>query len=201
MNTCKSTSWSLVLRAVAVGAALATTSPAMAQGLPAKPGPARTAKMFDLLCLSKLPNLKAIAGLATANKFARLEGKALAPYRPQTSVDELHGWRFKDFGATYTLVITRSKPDAQFKSDMPAFANSVSYACSLILPNRFEKAAVVAAMGKMIGRQRDEAWNQGPMQVHSWRATTKTFFIQALHYAGKSRPNSSLLAATMFVKK
>jgi len=201
MNTRKSTGWSSILGAVAVGAALTIASPAYSQGLPAKPGPARTAKMFDLICLSKLPDIKAIASLAASNKFAKLEGNALAPYRPQASVDELHGWRFTDFGATYTLLVTRAKPDAQFKAQMPAYANSVNYACSLILPDRFAKVAVLAALGKIIGRQRDETWEQGPMQVHSWKATTDKFFIQAFHYAGKARPNSSLLSATIFVKQ
>jgi hypothetical protein len=195
------TKGSRIAGVVAVGAALAIASPALAQGLPAEPGPARTAKIFDLVCLSKLPDIKAIAALATANKFAKLEGRSLAPYRPQVAVDELHGWRFTDFGATFTLLVTRSKPDAQFKAQMPAFANSVNYACSLILPDRFEKAAVLAALEKIIGRQRDETWDQGPMQVHSWKATTKTAFIQAFHYAGKARPNSSLLSATIFVKQ
>jgi hypothetical protein len=203
MTTYKSnpTKRSWILRVVAVGAALAITSPVLAQGLPAKPGPARTAKMFDLICLSKLPDIKAIAALATANKFAKLEGKALAPYKPQAPVDELHGWRFTDFGATFTLLVTRSKPDAQFKAAMPAFANSVNYACSLILPNRFDKAAVIAALGQIIGRKRDETWDQGAMKVHAWKATTKRAFIQAFHYAGKARPNSSLLSATIFVKQ
>lgn len=193
--------WSSILGAVAVGAALAIASPASAQGLPAKPGPARTAKLFDVICLSKLPDIKAIASLAASNKFAKLEGKALAPYRPQAPVDELHGWRFTDFGSTYTLVVTRAKPDAQFKAQMPAYAKSINYACSLVLPDRFAKAGVLAALGQIIGRKRDEAWDQGPMQVHSWKATTEKFFIQAFHYAGKARPNSSLLSATIFVKQ
>ena len=201
MNRCKSTRWSLVLRAVAFGAALAIVSPAMAEGLPAKPGPARTAKMFDLLCLGKLPDIKAIASLAVANKFAKLQGKALAAYRPQAPVDQLHGWRFTDFGAKYTLLVTSGKPDAQFKAEMPAYANSVNYACSLILPNKFAKAAVLAALGKIVGRKHDDAWDQGRMQVHAWKATTDKFFIQAFHYAGKALPNSSLLSASIFVKK
>jgi len=201
MDTKKSTGWSWILRAVAVGAALTTTSPTLAEGLPKKPGPARTAKMFDLLCLSKLPDIKAIAGLAAANKFAKLEGKALAAYRPQAPIDQLHGWRFTDFGATYTLLVTSGKPDAQFKAQMPAYANSVNYACSLILPNKFAKAAVLAALGKIVGRKHDDVWDQGRMQVHAWKATTDKFFIQAFHYAGKARPNSSLLSASIFVKK
>jgi hypothetical protein len=201
MNIFKSTGWSWILRAVAVGAALGITVPASAQGLPKEPGPARTAKMFDLICLSKLPDIKSIAALATSNKFDKLEGKALARYRPQAPVDQLHGWRFTDFGATYTLLVTSGQPDAQFKAQMPAYANSVNYACSLILPNKFAKAAVLAAFGKIVGRKHDDAWDQGRMQVHAWKATTDKFFIQAFHYAGKTRPNSSLLSATMFVKK
>jgi hypothetical protein len=185
----------------AAAAILLMSGPVLAEGLPAKPGPERTAKMFDLLCLSKLPDIKAIAGLATANKFAKLQGKALAAYRPQAPVDQLHGWRFKDFGATYTLLVTSGKPDARFKAEMPAYANSINYACSLILPNKFAKAAVLAALGKIIGRKRDDTWEQGPMQVHAWKATTDKFFIQAFHYAGKARPNSSLISATIFVKQ
>ena len=200
MDTCKSTERSWILRAVAVGAALVITSPVLAQGLPAKPGPARTAKMFDVLCLSKLPDIKVIAALATANKFTKLGKGGLAPYRPSVPADEMHGWQFADFGAKYTLIVTRSKPDAQFKAQMPAFANSVNYACSLILPNRFAKAAVIDALGKIIGRKRDETWDQGPMRVHAWKATTQKLFIQAYHYAGKARPNSSLISATIFVK-
>jgi len=174
---------------------------AHAQGLPPKPGPARAAKMFDILCLSKLPNIQAIAALAAQNKFTSLSGAALKPYRPQVPVDAMRGWRFKDIGSTFTLLVTRSKPDAQFKAALPAYANSVNFACSLIFPNKFAKAGVLAALAKIIGRKRDEAWDQGPMRVHAWKAATKKAYIQALHYAGKARTNTSLISASIFVKQ
>jgi len=190
-----------ITRLAVLIAIVAISGSASAQGLPAKPGPARTAKMFDLVCLSKLPDIKAIAALATANKFSKLSGQALRPYSPQVPVDELHGWRFTDFGATFTLLVTRSKPDKQMKATVPDFANSVNYACSLLLPNRFNKAAVLSALAKIIGRKGDETWEQGAMRVHAWKAQTKKLYIQAFHYAGKARANSSLLSASMFVKK
>lgn len=193
--------WILITRLAALIGMLALTTSAFAQGLPAKPGPARTAKMFDLVCLSKLPNIKAIAALATANKFAKLSGDALKRFQPQVPADEFHGWQFTDFGAKFTLLVTRSKPDKQMKAEIPDFANSVNYACSLLLPNRFDKNAVLAALAKIIGRKGDETWDQGAMRIHAWKAQTKKLYIQAFHYAGKARANSSLLSASMFVKK
>lgn len=170
-------------------------------GLPPEPGPARTVKMFDLFCLGLLPDLAAIAEVAAAGGFTELSGDELTPYQPEVPADELRVWRFEDFDSEFTMAISKSKPDEQFKATVPEFADSVSYACSLITSGHDPKSAVLGEMSKLMGRDADETWEQGPLKVHAWTGQTDEMLTQVFHYAPIQGEATSLLAVTTFVKE
>lgn len=186
-----------------LGAAGALTwlAPAQAQGLPPDAGPARTAKMFDLFCFSQLPDIEGIASVAKSGEFTELSGAELQKYQPQVPADKIHVWQFDDLGSTFTLISTKSKPDAEFKKTFPAFANSVNYACSLITPGKDAKAGVLKEMTALMERAPDESWDEARVQVDHWAGQTETLLVQVFQYSSRDGKISNLLSASAFVKE
>jgi hypothetical protein len=186
---------------LAVAFALMFIAPARAQGLPPNAGPARTVKMFDLFCFSQLPDIAGVASVAKAGGFTELSGAELQKYQPQVPADEIRVWRFGDHGSTFTLISTRSKPDAEFKKTFPAFANSVNFACSLITPGKDAKAGVLKEMAALMERAPDESWAEARVQVDSWAGQTETLLVQVFQYSSRDGKISNLLSASTFVKE
>ncbi len=185
---------------IAALAALAFVSPAIADVLPEKPGPERTVKMFDVFCMSLLPEISKTAGAAKAGNFNELKGKNLEKYQPEVRADELRAWTFNDFGTEFALTTTRSKPDALFKKNVPEFADSENAACSLIIPAKENKAKILEQMTALLTRKPDETWKQKPFRVHSWTGRTETLLIMVYYYAPTKKGQQGILSATTFVK-
>lgn len=182
-------------------AALAVSIPVNAQELPAAPGADRTVKMFDVFCLNLVPEIKAIAKAADAGHFTELKGKNLEKYQPQVPAEELRAWTYEDFGAEYVLATTRSKPDDQFKKEVPEFASATNFACSLIIPAKDPKEVVLKEMVELVGREPDEAWDQGPLRAHSWTGQTDELLIHVYYYAPTKDGATGVLSASAFVKE
>ncbi|MGI9404380.1 MAG: hypothetical protein ACR2OF_07740 [Hyphomicrobium sp.] len=181
--------------------ALAMAGPVNAQGLPKDPGPARTVKLFNFYCLSQLPIIEDVANAAGFGEFAELVGEELQKYQPEVPADELRAWRLRDFGSEFILTTARSKPDAQFKKEVPEFANSKSVACSLIISSEDADEQLLKEMVGLVGREPDEAWDQGPLRVHAWTGKTDKLLIVVHYYAPESEGQNAILRATAFVKK
>jgi hypothetical protein len=181
-------------------AALTISAPVNADNLPDKPGPARTVKMFDTFCLSVVPDISRTAKAAAAGSFRELKGKRLEKYQPEVRAEELRAWTFQDFGSDFVITTTRSKPDAQFKKQVPKFADSKTAACSMIIPAKEPKARVLQEMNGLLSREPDKAWNQGPFRVHSWGGQTKSLLIIVYFYAPTKNGQNGILSTTTFVK-
>jgi len=180
--------------------ALALSGAAIGEELPKEPGPARTVKMFDLFCLSLVPEISKIADAAAAGNFTELKGNELEKYQPQVRADELRAWSYEDFGSEFVLTAARSKPDAQFKKDVPEFAESKNYVCSLIFSAKDPKEKVVKQMVGLMERDPDEAWDEGPTRVHAWVGQTDSLLIYVHYYAPAKKGPTGLLSASTFVK-
>ena len=181
--------------------ALALCGPVNGEELPKESGPARTVKMFDLFCLNLVPEISAIAKAADAGNFTELKGKKLEKFQPQVPAEELRAWSYEDFGAEYVLATTRSKPDDQFKKEVPDFATAENFACSLIIPAKDPKEKVLKEMVDLVGREPDEAWDQGPLRAHSWTGQTDSLLIHVYYYAPTKQSATGVLSASAFVKK
>ncbi len=181
--------------------ALALANPVSAQGLPKEPGPARTVKLFNFYCLSQLPAIEDVANAAGFGEYAELAGEELQKYQPEVPADELRAWRLRDFGSEFILTAARSKPDAQFKKDVPDFANSKSVACSLVISSKDADKQLLKEMVGLVGRKPDEAWDQAPLRVHAWTGKTDKLLIIVHYYAPTEAGQNAILSATAFVKK
>jgi hypothetical protein len=183
-----------------LAAALALSGTLYAQGLPKEKGPARTVEMFNIYCLSQLPDLDGVRQAAGFGEFAQITGDELEPYQPAVPAEELHAWRFHDLGAEYVLTAARSKPDESFKKEAPAFAKSTSVACSLLFPATDPGEAVVKQLVELLGRPADETWDEGPMRVHAWSGQTSKLLSLVHYYAPARNGPAAVLSATTFVK-
>jgi len=179
---------------------LTFASPLYAQELPPEKGPVRTVKMFDIFCLSQLPELDHIAKFAGFGEFAEITGKELERYQPEVRADELRAWRFHDFGAEFILTAAKSKPDESFKKEVPKFAKSTSFACSLLIPATDPQAMVLKALVKLLGRDPDEISIQGPMRVHGWSGQNDKILSHVHYFAPVKGGPTSVLSARTFVK-
>lgn len=181
--------------------ALFLAGPVTGQGLPKGPGPARTASLFNFYCLSQLPAIEDVANAAGFGEFAELAGEELQKYQPEVPADELRAWRLRDLGSDFILTSARSKPDATFKKEVPEFANSKSVACSLVISTEDADKQLLKEMVALIGREPDEAWDQGPLRVHSWTGKTDKLLVFVHFYAPTIEGQNAIMSATAFVKK
>jgi hypothetical protein len=171
-----------------------------AQGLPKDKGALRITMMFNVLCLSQLPDLAGVAKAAGFGEFAPINGKELEQYQPAVPVDELHAWSFHDSGGKYVLTAARSKPDAEFQKTEPGFAKSTSMACSLLFPAAEPKEAMLKQLTLLLGHGPDKSWDEGPMRVHSWNGRTDKLLSRVHYYAPAKSGPTGMLSATIFVK-
>jgi len=180
--------------------ALALSGSLDAQGVPKEKGPARIVSMFNIYCLSQLPDLDGVTQAAGFGEFAQITGEELRQYQPAVPAEALHAWRFHDLGAEYVLTAARTKPDETFKKQVPAFAKSTSVACSLLFPATDPGDAVLKQIVGLLGRPADETWDEGKMRVHAWSGQTNKMLSHVHYYAPAKDGPTAVLSATTFVK-
>jgi hypothetical protein len=103
-------------------------------------------------------------------------------------------------GSEFVLTAARTKPDAQFKKDVPEFADSTNFACSLIIPTKDSKEKVLKEMIGLMERDPDEAWDNGPMRVHAWTGQTDSLLIYVHYYAPANEAPTGIVSASTFTK-
>jgi hypothetical protein len=180
-------------------AAALAGSPASTEELPKEKGPARTVKMFDVFCLSQLPDIEGVAKVAGFGEFAPIKGKELDTYQPEVPAEDLRAWKFDDLGTELVLTAAKSRPDAEFQKAVPKFAKSKSVACSMLFPAVDAKDAVLKELVAILGRGPDETWEDGPMQVHAWSGETDKLLSHVYYYAPTQKGPKGVLSATSFV--
>lgn len=175
--------------------------PAMSQDLPEKAGPARTAKLFELFCFNQLPDIGAIAKIAKAGNFTPLQGAELQKYQPQVPADELNAWKFQDLAGQFVLITSKGKPDEAMKKELPEFANSTSFACTLYTPSKDPSAGTLAEMTKVMDRKPDQSWDQAPLHVDYWVGQAEKLHVNIYHYSAIKTKKTILLNGVTFVNK
>jgi hypothetical protein len=184
----------------ALTAALLFAGAGRAQEMPQQPDPLRAVKMFNVFCLSQLPDLAGVAKAAGFGEFAQIAGKELDSYRPKAPVEDFHAWRFHDQGAEYVLTATRSKPDDGLKKQLPKLAKAeTQVACSLMFPAPEAKAPILAGLSKMLGRAPDETREEGPARLYVWNGKGDKA-LSRVDYSAPLKPGPrGILSASLFV--
>ena len=200
----------LALAACAVSGSLGALSQnrAPARGLdqqllPQEPGARRTVRLFDLFCMTHVPNLDTIATFAAAN-FEEITGAGLDRYRPTVPPKQLRAWRFSEFGHEFVLTITLSAPDAVFIARLPEFAGATSHACTLFLPGAIPQAEIRTELTRLMARPPDDTFNPGDLTAVGWTGRTKEdvapqMMVDVLHLAPLNGDPGGRLQTVAFV--
>lgn len=173
---------------------------ALAGELPKEKGVARTVKMFDMFCLTQLPDIEAIERFAGFGEFAQILGDDLAPYRTGMPEERVLAWRFHDFGAELILTATRAKPDDAAKQKHPAFAKGRSVACSLLIPNDAAREDIVQELKHRLGRDPDESGDDAGAHVFGWNNETAKAVSRVVYRAPAEKGRKAALSASAYVK-
>lgn len=187
-----------LLAALGGNAAFAQAKPAKSE--PAASSAARNVLLFDKLCYEMLPNLAGLEAHASKLKWTAITGRRLQAFAPPVKPKVLKAWAFEDFKTRFQIAITQSDMDEQAKKDFPAFTNAQAYSCSLILPAKFPRAQMSAAMQKLMGRKPDENVEQGRLIIASWHGQDKTRKVIINHMGAKTGGPGGLLSVTLMVK-
>ena len=180
---------------------LAAASPrALAQELPKEKGVARTVKMFDMFCLTQLPDIEGIERFAGFGEFAQILGADLAPYASGMPEEKLLGWRFHDFGAELILIAARAKPDEAFKQKHPAFAKAKTVSCSLLIPNEASRDEVVAALTQRLAQAPDESLDDAGVKVSVWNKETAKAVSRVVYRVPAEKGRKAALSASLALK-
>lgn len=188
------------LRTAILPLALTIATPALAEGLPDKAGPERTVAMFNTFCFARMPDIESIEKIAAAGEFTELQGDDLKPYQPPVPAEKLRVWKYKDFDKEYSLTISQSLPDEEFKKAVPDFADSKSFACSLVLPATDPKEELLQGVEKVLERKPDESYEEGPFNVHTWSGLSDTLMVHVYYYAPAKGKAGGLMSTVTFVK-
>jgi hypothetical protein len=174
--------------------------PAPADELPKEKGVARTVKMFDMFCLTQLPDIEGIERFAGFGEFAQILGDELAPFRNGLPDEKVLAWRFHDFGAEMILTATKAKPDEASKQKHPAFAGGRRVACSLLIPNDAAREDIVKELVRRLGRAPDESRDDASAHTYAWNNETPKAVGRVVYSAPVSKGAKASLSASAVVK-
>jgi hypothetical protein len=174
--------------------------PGGADELPKEKGVARTVKMFDMFCLTQLPDIGGIERFAGFGEFAQMLGDELAPFRNGLPEEKVLAWRFHDFGAEMILTATRAKPDEAAKQKHPAFAKGRRVACSLLIPNDAAREDIVKEIVRRLGRAPDESRDDASAHIYTWNNETPKAVGRVVYSTPVSKAAKASLSASAFVK-
>lgn len=189
----------LIVMLLAGQSVIAQAKPA-AEGAADAANASQTAKLFDDICYSTLPELQPIANLAKKDKWQPITGLALKAYAPEVPPDLLKAWSFRVNGVKYRASISSGPVDTTLQSAFPAFAKARAFACSLILPGRVAQSAMDEALQKLVGRAADERYDSGLFKVHFWSGVTEQLAALMYHYRPKSGAPGGLISFVVLKK-
>ena len=167
----------------------------------AEPAATHVVSLFDRLCYANMPDIDEVETLAVNAGWDAVTGGDLEAYRPAAEPEILKAWSFSDDGANFSLAITKSAMDDQAKADFPEFSDGTNVACSLVLTSsKAASAAIGAELEKLVERQADSTYDEGPFDVSAWSGGNEQLHVLLYHYAPKSGAPGGLLSMTVFLK-
>ncbi len=154
----------------------------------------QTAKLFDDICYSNLPEFLPITKLAKKHKWKPVTGNPLKAYAPEVPPDQLQAWSFLKDGVKFQVAISSGNADKALQDTFPAFGKSRAFACSLILPGRIAQSAMDQALQNLVGRRADLRYDAGLFKVRFWSGITDQLAALMYHYKPKSGAPGGLIS-------
>lgn len=189
--------WTFLIALCAVGMSGAA---AMAEELPKQKGVARTVKMFDMFCLTQLPDIEGIERFAGFGEFAQIVGDELAAYKSGAPEEKVLAWRFHDFGAELILTASRAKPDEALKEAHPAFAKGRSTGCALLFPSDAPPEDIVKELTSRMDRAPDESRDETGAHITAWNNVSPEGLGRVVFRAPADKRAKAILSASATVK-
>jgi hypothetical protein len=160
---------------------------------------AHSVKLFNILCLSQLPDLDGVAKAAGLGEFAPVMDKNLGAYRTQEQMQDMRAWRFHDASGEFVLTAGKTRPDDAFKKSAPKFAKATATTCALHVPGSESSDTIRASLLALFGRTADKSWDEGATHISAWSKETGKHLSQVHFYAATKRGLNGVLRATIFV--
>lgn len=155
--------------------------------------------LFSRLCYEPMPDLDAVEA-AVDPAWQPLAGEELEGFRPSADTALLKAWNIVDQGGNFSLAISSGPMDEQGQADFPAFSDATNFGCSLVLnATEVPPGAVQAGLEKLLEREADESFEQGPLDVSAWTGGSDEILVILYHYAPKSGAPGGLLSMTVFL--
>jgi hypothetical protein len=159
----------------------------------------RSVKMFNILCLSQLPDLDGVAKAAGLGEFAPVMATDLGAYRTQEQMQDMRAWRFHDASGEFVLTAGKTRPDDAFKKSAPKFGKATATTCALHVPGSESSDTIRASLLTLFGRAADKSWDEGATHVSAWSKEAGKRLSQVHFYAATKRGLNGILRATIFV--
>lgn len=172
----------------------------IARQMSGAPSAQSLAKLFDDVCYTPLPDFTAIRAMAKKNGWTAITGDELQKFAPEVPPDVLEAWRVTLSGQPVSIAISSSPIDQQLAKAFPDFATARAFACTVIPPPVTSSEDMNKALRALIGRDRDESFENAPFTVHLWSGVTDTMAALLYHYQPQSRPHGGLISFVVLKK-
>ena len=156
--------------------------------------------VFNKVCYSQVPSIRAIRDMAARLAWQPLEKSDLKPFATDTDPEVLEGWDVQVGKRFFRLGLVRTAVSDTFRQTFPAFADGSATSCTLVLDGGSDAAAVSQNMQTLAGKDPvSKDVPDGEFRTTTWAGGNddyKVFLISKAAAAGET----GLLNVTILAK-
>ena len=109
--------------------------------------------VFNRICYSQVPNVRAIEDMAARFAWERIGGEDLRQFSPVDEPGLLAGWDARIEDRIYRVGIVQSGLTSSFREAFPDFANGTATGCTIVLDGSDETDGIRERMTTLAGKE------------------------------------------------
>ncbi|MEO0328292.1 MAG: hypothetical protein AAF217_06800 [Pseudomonadota bacterium] len=109
--------------------------------------------MFNELCYTKVPSIKAINDMATRFAWEPMGGEDLKQFTTIQNPEVLLGWDVRFSERLFRLGVVQSKLGAEIESRFPGFSGGDATSCMIVLDGQDSGQSVLDGMNQLAGKE------------------------------------------------
>lgn len=156
--------------------------------------------VFNKVCYSQVPSIRAIRDMATRLAWQAIEKTDLKAFSPDANPEVLEGWDVQVGKKFFRLGLVRTVVIDKFNQTFPDFADGTATSCTLVLDGGSNAAQVSEGMQKLAGKEpASKDVPDGEFRTTTWAGGNddyKVFLISKAAAAGET----GLLNVTILAK-